>query len=207
MMRRAVFLDRDGVICTEEGYISDPRQLRLIPGAADAIRLFNQSGLAAVVITNQSGVARGFFTEETVAVLNRAMHERLEEQGARLDAVYYCPHHPEGAVERYRLVCDCRKPATGMLRQAADECNLEVMRSYLVGDKLSDIECAGRAGVKGIMVLTGYGAEECKRLDQTPAVHPAFVAADLREAAGWILNDLRSSNHEEDIDHQAERDR
>ncbi len=206
MMRRAVFLDRDGVICTEEAYLSDPRKMRLIPGAADAIRLFNQSGLAAVVITNQSGVARGFFTEETVAVLNRTMHERLEAQGARLDAVYYCPHHPEGAVDKYRLACDCRKPATGMLRQAANECNLDVERSYLVGDKLSDIECAGRAGVKGILVLTGYGAEECKRLDQTPGVLPAFIAADLREAAGWILNDLRSSNHE-DIDRQAERDR
>jgi D-glycero-D-manno-heptose 1,7-bisphosphate phosphatase len=206
MMRRAVFLDRDGVLCAEEGYISDARQLRLIHGAVDAIRLFNQNGLAAVVITNQSGVARGYFTEETVAALNRAMHERLEEQGARLDAVYYCPHHPEGAVDKYRLACDCRKPATGMLRQAAEERNLDLKRSYLVGDKLSDIECAGRAGVKGILVLTGYGAEERKRLDQTPEVHPAFIAADLREAAGWILNDLRSSNHE-DIDRQVERDR
>lgn len=205
MMRRAVFLDRDGVICTEESYISDPRQLRLIPGAVEAIRLFNQSGLAAVVITNQSGVARGFFTEETVAALNRAMHERLGEQGAHLDAVYYCPHHPDGTVEKYRLTCDCRKPATGMLRQAADECNLDLTRSYLVGDKLSDIECAGRAGAKGILVLTGYGAEECKHIDQTPELHPAFIAADLREAAGWILKDLRSSNHE-DIDRQAERD-
>ena len=206
MMRRAVFLDRDGVICTEEGYNSDPRRLRLIPGVVDAIRLFNQSGLAAVVITNQSGVARGFFAEETVAALNRAMHERLEEQGAYLDAVYYCPHHPDGTVEKYRRVCDCRKPATGMLRQAADECNLDVNRSYLVGDKLSDIECAGRAGVKGILVLTGYGAEECKRLDRAPGVHPSFIAADLREAAGWIVNDLRSYNHE-NTDHQAERDR
>lgn len=206
MMRRAVFLDRDGVICTEEGYISDPRKMRLIPGAAEAIRLFNENGIASIVVTNQSGVARGFFDEETVVALNQAMQERLEEQGAHLDAAYYCPHHPEGVVQRYSMVCDCRKPSIGLLRQAARECNLDVEQSYLVGDKLSDIACAGRAGVKGILVLTGYGAEECKRLDRTPGVLPAFIAADLREAAGWILNDLRSSNHE-DIDRQAERDR
>jgi D-glycero-D-manno-heptose 1,7-bisphosphate phosphatase len=206
MLRRAVFLDRDGVICREVDYMRDSRQLQLIPGAADAIRLFNQSGLAAVVVTNQSGVARGFFDEETVAALNRVMRERLEERGAQLDAVYYCPHHPDGVVEKYSIACDCRKPATGLLRQAADECILDLKRSYLVGDKLSDIECAGGAGVKGILVLTGYGAEESKRIDRTPGVHPAFIAADLREAAGWILNDLRSSNHE-DIDRQAERDR
>jgi D-glycero-D-manno-heptose 1,7-bisphosphate phosphatase len=206
MERWAVFLDRDGVICTEEGYISEPGQLRLIPGSADAIRLFNENGIAAIVVTNQSGVARGFFTEETVAAVNRAMHERLEEQGAYLDAVYYCPHHPDGVVEKYRRVCDCRKPATGLLRQAADECNLDLKRSYLVGDKLSDIECAVRSGLKGILVLTGYGAEECKFIDRTSGVHPSCLAADLLEAARWILNDLRSFNHES-IDHQAECDR
>lgn len=206
MMRRAVFLDRDGVLCTEEGYLSDARQLRLIHGAADAISLFNQNGLAAVVITNQSGVARGFFTEETVASVNRAMQERLEAQGAHLDAVYYCPHHPDGVVAKYRMRCECRKPATGLLRQAADECNLDLKRSYLVGDKLSDLECARRAGMKGILVRTGHGAEECRLIDRTPEVQPWLIAADLLEAAQWILEDIRSSSHE-GIDYQAERNR
>ena len=205
MMRRAVFLDRDGVICTEESYISDPRQLRLIPGAVEAIRLFNQSGLAAVVITNQSGVARGFFPEEAIADMNLAMKELLKEYGACLDGIYYCPHHPEGIIEPYRKECDCRKPAAGLLMRAARDHGIDLSRSYLVGDKRTDLECACRAGVKGILVLTGYGAEECKHIDHAPGVHPAIIAADLREAAGWILKDLRSSNHE-DIDRQAERD-
>jgi D-glycero-D-manno-heptose 1,7-bisphosphate phosphatase len=206
MIRRAVFLDRDGVICREEGYLSDPVQMRLLPGAADAICLFNQNSLAAVVVTNQSGVARGFFSEETVVAVNRAMKERLGEQGARLDAVYYCPHHPEGAVEKYRKACDCRKPATGLLQQAAHEFALDLKRSYLVGDKLSDMDCAGRAGATGILVLTGYGAAECRRIDRTAGVNPAFIAADLLEAARWILTDIRFHNHE-DIDCQAERGR
>jgi D-glycero-D-manno-heptose 1,7-bisphosphate phosphatase len=204
-MRRAVFLDRDGVICREEGYIRDPLRLQLIPGAADALRLFNDSGLATVVVTNQSGVARGFFAEETIAGVNRAMNERLERQGAYLDAVYYCPHHPDGVVETYRKVCDCRKPATGLLQQAAEDFALDLKRSYLVGDKLSDMECAGRAGVKGILVLTGYGALEYKRIGPTPGVNPAVIAADLLEAARWILNDIRSPH--ENINNQAERDR
>ncbi len=159
-MKQAVFLDRDGVICREEGYISDPRRLQLLPGSGDAIRLFNRNAITTVVITNQSGVARGFFPEGAIAEMNRAMTERLEEQGACLDGIYYCPHHPEGIIESFRKVCDCRKPATGLLTRAARDHGIDLSRSYLVGDKRSDMECACRAGVKGILVLTGYGAEE-----------------------------------------------
>jgi D-glycero-D-manno-heptose 1,7-bisphosphate phosphatase len=202
-MKQAVFLDRDGVIIREEGYISDPRRLQLLPGSGDAIRLFNRSAITTVVITNQSGVARGFFSEGAIAEMNRAMTERLEEQGACLDGIYYCPHHPEGIIESFRKVCDCRKPATGLLTRAARDHGIELSRSYLVGDKRSDMECACRAGVKGILVLTGYGAEEYRLMSTAPAAKPVFVADDLLDAARWIIHDIRSPNHE-DTDSQAE---
>jgi D-glycero-D-manno-heptose 1,7-bisphosphate phosphatase len=202
-MKQAVFLDRDGVIIREEGYISDPRRLQLLPGSGDAIRLFNRSAITTVVITNQSGVARGFFSEGAIAEMNRAMTERLEEQGACLDGIYYCPHHPEGIIESFRKVCDCRKPATGLLTRAARDHGIELSRSYLVGDKRSDMECACRAGVKGILVLTGYGAEEYRLMSPAPAAKPVFVGDDLLDAARWIIHDIRSPNHE-DIDSQAE---
>ncbi len=205
-MNRAVFLDRDGVICREEGYMSDPRTLQLLPGADDAIRFFNECGITTVVVTNQSGVARGFFTEESIGIINSSMKELLRGRGAHLDGIYYCPHHPEGIIATYRKVCDCRKPATGLLRRAANDFNIDLSRSYLVGDKLSDMECARRAGSKGILVLTGYGAAEYRRIDGTPGMNPAFVASDLLEAARWVINDIRSLIHE-DIDNQAERDR
>ena len=202
-MRRAVFLDRDGVICREEGYISDPRRLQLLPGSGDAIRLFNRNALTAVVITNQSGVARGFFPEAAIAEMNRAMKERLEEQGACLDGIYYCPHHPEGIIESYRQVCDCRKPAAGLLMRAARDHSIDLSRSYLVGDKRTDLECACRAGVKGILVLTGYGAAEYRLMPPDPGAKPVYVAEDLLDAARWIIHDIRSPNHE-DTDSQAE---
>lgn len=202
-MKQAVFLDRDGVICREEGYISDPRRLQLLPGSGDAIRLFNRNAITTVVITNQSGVARGFFPEGAIAEMNRAMTERLEEQGACLDGIYYCPHHPEGSIESFRKVCDCRKPATGLLTRAARDHGIDLSRSYLVGDKRSDMECAWRAGVKGILVRTGYGAEEYRLMSPAPAAKPVFVADDLLDAARWIIHDIRSPNHE-DTDSQAE---
>lgn len=205
-MNRAVFLDRDGVICREAGYVSDPRKLQLLPGADDAVRLFNEFGITTVVVTNQSGVARGFFPEESIGIINSSMKELLRGRGAHLDGIYYCPHHPEGIVATYRKECDCRKPATGLLRRAANDFNIDLSRSYLVGDKLSDMECARRAGSKGILVLTGYGAAEYRRIDGTPGMNPAFVASDLLEAARWVINDIRSLTHE-DIDNQAERDR
>jgi D,D-heptose 1,7-bisphosphate phosphatase len=201
--KQAVFLDRDGVICREEGYLSDPRRLQLLPGSGDAIRLFNRNALTTVVITNQSGVARGFFPEAAIAEMNCTMKELLEEYEASLDGIYYCPHHPEGIIESYRKECDCRKPAAGLLMRAAQDHGIDLSRSYLVGDKRTDMECACRAGVKGILVLTGYGAEEYRLMPPAPGAKPVFVAQDLLDAARWIIQDIRSPNHE-DTDRQAE---
>ena len=188
-MERAVFLDRDGVISEEVGYLGDSDRLLLIPRAADAVKLLNQSGLKTIVITNQSGVARGYFSEEMLGDIHRKMEELLSDQGASLDGIYYCPHHPEGTVATFRRECDCRKPAVGLLIKAAKEHSVDLPSSYLVGDKRSDMECAHRAGVKGILVLTGYGRDELKKVNGVPLVQPAFVAADVLDAARWIIKE------------------
>jgi D-glycero-D-manno-heptose 1,7-bisphosphate phosphatase len=191
-MERAVFVDRDGVISEEVGYLGDRDHLRLIPQSADAVKLINQSGLKIIVITNQSGVARGYFSEEMLGHIHRKMERLLSDQGACLDGIYYCPHHPEGTVEAYRRECACRKPAAGLLIQAAEEHAIDVASSYLVGDKRTDIECAHRAGAKGILVLTGYGEDELSKIESTTLAQPAYVAADLLDAVQWIIKDKAS---------------
>ena len=191
-MERAVFVDRDGVISEEVGYISDVEHFRLIPKSAEAVKLINQRGLKIIVITNQSGVARGYFSEEVLGHINRKMEQLLSDQGALLDGIYYCPHHPEGTVEAYRVECDCRKPATGLLIQASQEHAIDLSSSYLVGDKRTDIECAHRAGAKGILVLTGYGKDELSQIDSAALAHPEYVAADLLDAVQWIIKDKAS---------------
>jgi len=188
-MKRAVFLDRDGVISEEVGYLSDVGQLQLIPESAQAVHLLNATGLKVIIITNQSGVARGFFSEEQLKELHRAMGKMLSAQRAYIEAIYYCPHYPEGTVEHYSRECDCRKPSPGMLAQAADEHGIDLTQSYLVGDKLTDVECAQRAGSRGILVLTGYGKEEVKKIDDASSAKPVFIAQNLLEAAQWIIED------------------
>jgi len=205
-MKQAVFIDRDGAICKEVGYLRDPSQFQLIPGASDAIRLFNRSGLKTIVVTNQSGVARGYFSEDMIAEVHRTMSNTLGEQGAYLDGIYYCPHHPQGIVDHYRKTCDCRKPATGLLKRAAFDHAIELSRSYLIGDKLTDMECAYRAGVKAILVLTGCGAEERRTMTTPRLEEPAFIAADLLDAARWIIEDSQCRNHG-NSDNKIERDR
>jgi D,D-heptose 1,7-bisphosphate phosphatase len=190
-MMRAVFLDRDGVISEEVGYLSDVNQLQLIPEAAQAVHLLNATGLKVIIITNQSGVARGFFSEAQVREVHREMEKMLSAQRAYIDAIYYCPHYPAGIVEHYRRECDCRKPSPGMLARAADEHDIDLTQSYLVGDKLTDVECAQRVGVRGVLVLTGYGKEEETKLDDASSAKPVFIAQNLFEAAQWIIEDYR----------------
>lgn len=149
-MKPACFLDRDGVIVDDVNYLSDPSQLKLIDGAAAAIAKLNQAGVPAIVITNQSGVARGMFTEERVAEIHRALDDMLEPSGARIDAYYVCPHHPTEGTGDYVRTCGCRKPEPGMLLQAAKEHGIELEASFLIGDMQSDMEAASRAGCTGI---------------------------------------------------------
>jgi len=176
-LKGAVFLDRDGTIIQERGYLSDPAAIELIPGAVQAIRLINRLGLRTVVVSNQSGVGRGYFPASTVEEIDCRLRSLLEQEGAFLEGIYFCPHLPDAG-------CPCRKPEPGMLQKAAEELQLDLPSSYLVGDKETDIEAIHRMGGKGILVLTGYGREE--QGDNREAL-PDFVAQDLLEAAYWIL--------------------
>lgn len=183
----AVFIDRDGTLNEDIGYVSAPDQLILYPWAAEAVRLVNGSGLKAVVITNQSGIARGLYTEDDLKSIHLRMIDELERQGARLDAVYYCPHHPEIGDADYRVVCECRKPRTGMLDAAAREHNIDLAQSFVIGDKASDIALADNAGARSALVLTGYGRETLGRRDCFPC-EPSIVAENLLEAVKQILD-------------------
>ncbi|MGQ9493195.1 MAG: D-glycero-beta-D-manno-heptose 1,7-bisphosphate 7-phosphatase [Anaerolineae bacterium] len=178
-MNWAVFLDRDGTINEETQYLDDPAHLRLIPGAAPAIRLLNQAGVPVILVTNQAGVGRGYFPESAVRAIHRELARQLAAQGAHLDAIYYCPHRPEEG-------CDCRKPNPGMLLQAAKEHGLDLTRSFVVGDKVSDLEAGWRVGCRMVLVLTGYGSEH-QRAFAHLNFKPDYVAPDLLEAVQWIL--------------------
>jgi len=178
--RGAVFLDRDGTINEETQYLCDPRSLRLIPGAAEAVRRLNQSGAPVIVVTNQAGVGRGYYSESRVAEVHAELARALAAQGAHLDAIYYCPHHPDEG-------CTCRKPEPGMLLRAAEEWEIDLARSYMVGDKLSDLQAGQRAGCRSVLVLTGYGAQALPTLGSEGGRPPDHVACDLADAVTWIL--------------------
>jgi histidinol-phosphate phosphatase family protein len=188
----AIFLDRDGTINDEVGYLDSTDKLRIIPAAFEAVRLINASGMKAVVITNQAGVAKGLFTEEFVRKINGQIQSALLAQGALIDRFYFCPHHPTEGIDPYRLICDCRKPEPGMLHQAAADLNIDLARSYVIGDRLRDIETAHRAGAKGVLVMTGYGQDLMQEAgpDQANELNqPDYVAQDILEAVHWILKD------------------
>ncbi len=184
----AVFIDRDGTLNEEVGYLGSPARLSILPGAAKAIKLLNEQGLKAVLITNQAGIAKGYLSESLLQDIHHELKRLLAQQHAYLDAIYYCPHHPEGTITRYRQHCICRKPAPGLLEKAARELGLSLKKSYVIGDKISDVELAQRVGATAILVLTGFGDETLTKLRSQPsAMLPTFVAANLYEAVQWIL--------------------
>jgi len=189
MANRCVFLDRDGTINEEVNYLSHPEQLRLITGAAEAIKSLNRAGFKVVVVTNQAGVARGYFTEQTVREIHEALEKMLDEQGARVDAIYYCPHHPAAGIGVYRQDCNCRKPNPGMLEKAAAELNIDLNESFVVGDKISDLEAGLAMGCRNILVQTGYGPESTNEFSGA-AWGPEYVADNLLEAVRWILKQM-----------------
>jgi D-glycero-D-manno-heptose 1,7-bisphosphate phosphatase len=149
--------------------------------------LINQSSFKAIVITNQSGIARRMYTEETLDRIHHRMIEALARDGARIDGIYYCPHHPRIGDECYRKACDCRKPATGMLVRAAREMDVDLARSFVIGDKASDMNLATNAGACGVLVMTGYGRETLANRDRWPCA-PAIIADDLLDAVKRILD-------------------
>jgi D,D-heptose 1,7-bisphosphate phosphatase len=183
---RVVFLDRDGTICEEVGYLSSVEQMRLIPRSGEAVRLLNQRGYKVVVITNQAGVARGFFPESALEVLHAEMLRQLGKEGAYLDGIYYCPHHPIDGIPPYRRECNCRKPATGLLERAAADLNLDLPSGYMIGDHFSDVECGQRVGAETVLLLTGHGQEALAKKENWPQP-PSYIAADLYEAVLWVL--------------------
>lgn len=178
---RAVFLDRDGTINREVDLLRDARHLRILPGAAEGIRKLKQLGFLTIVVTNQPVVARGWITEADVEALHRVLLSRLRKKGAVVDAVYYCPHHPDADVARYRIRCGCRKPRTGLIRKAIRSFKIDPSRSFLVGDSTRDILAGKRAGLTTILVTTGYGGRDGRH-----DVCSDAVAGGLREAARLI---------------------
>jgi D-glycero-D-manno-heptose 1,7-bisphosphate phosphatase len=183
--RPAVFLDRDGTMIEDVGYLDSLDRIAFFPWTVDAIRALNRAGLPVVVITNQSGIARGLFTEAFVDDTHRDMSARLAAGGARVDAYYYCPHHPDGTVESYTRRCDCRKPGRGLVDRAARDLGLDPARSFVVGDRWLDVELGHAVGASGILVRSGSGAAEEARPPTDVAANA--VVDNLAAAASWIL--------------------
>jgi D-glycero-D-manno-heptose 1,7-bisphosphate phosphatase len=186
-MKPAVFMDRDGTIAEEVGYINHISRFLLFPFAAEAIKKLNACGWLAIVVTNQAGVARGYFTEDMVQRIHKKMNQELTAAGAKLDAVYYCAHHPTVGEAPYRLDCDCRKPKPGLISRGAREFDIDLQRSWMVGDRYSDIELARNAGVKSAFVLSGYGRGEWEHQRRTWQYQPDLVAENLLGAVENIL--------------------
>ena len=185
--RRAVFIDRDGTISEEVGYVNHPSRYKVFPFAAAAVRALNEAGWLAVLVTNQAGVARGYFKEELISEVHKVLVAELERGGARLDAIYYCPHHPSVGEPPYRFDCDCRKPRPGLLKRAAQELGLDLSRCWMVGDRYSDTELARNAGVRSAFVLTGYGRGELEYQSDAWPHRPDLVAENLLEAVKTIV--------------------
>ena len=193
-MRPAIFLDRDGTINEDLGYIRDLADMRLISGAAAAIRRLNQAEIPVVLVTNQSGPARGYYDEGWVTTLHDRLVELLLEEGAYLDLLRYCPHLPPdqgGVVPEFARVCECRKPGTLMVRQAAERLGIDLSQSYVVGDKATDVETGHKAGTGTVLLETGYGTDVLAGRYQW-RVRPDHVARDLAAAVDWIFQDMAS---------------
>lgn len=187
-----MFLDRDGTIIEEIGYLDRPERVELYPWSIAAVRALNRAGFRVVMVTNQSGVARGFFDEGVVDAVHARIARLLDAGGAHLDAYYYCPHHPHGHVAGYGGPCECRKPARGLIDRAVRELAVDLARSFTVGDRWLDVRLARNVGARGILVRTGYGAIEESR--RPPDVSADAVVNNLIEAVGWILSGGRNGN-------------
>lgn len=185
-MNKAVFLDRDGTINEEMGYINHLSRFKMFHFVPEAIKIFNTAGYKVIIVTNQSGVARGYFKEELVKEVNAALIKEVEKASARIDKIYYCPHHPVEGLGTYKKDCPCRKPNTGMIEKAAKEFEIDLSASYMIGDRYKDILFALKAGLKPIFVKTGYGLGELAYQSSTWDKQPFYIAEDLFEAARFI---------------------
>lgn len=189
-MRPCVFLDRDGTLLDEGGYIDRVERIRMLPFAIDAVRLLNRAGFLAVVVSNQAGIAHGHFTEDFLGQVHGLLASRFAAGGARIDAFYYCPHLADARVEAYRQACDCRKPKPGLILRAAGEMGIDLARSYMIGDQWADVGAGRAAGVFTILVRTGYGPTvEAQPRD---GVRPDEATDNLMSAVSLILGRERA---------------
>lgn len=187
MARPAIFLDRDGTLSYEVGYVNHVSRFRLLPGAVEAVRLINQSGRLAVLVTNQAGVARGYFPESVIDEVHAVVRETMESGGARLDGIYVCTHHPTAGAPPYRRDCDCRKPRPGLLRRAEAELGADLSRSWMIGDRHGDLAVAWAVGARAALVKTGYGRGELLWHAARWPRPPDLVAEHVLEAVDRIL--------------------
>jgi D-glycero-D-manno-heptose 1,7-bisphosphate phosphatase len=187
MKRPAVFIDRDGTISEEVGYVNHPSRFRLFPYSAEAIKLLNDSGWLAILITNQAGVARGYFSEDVITSVHDRLRGDLEKSSARLDAIYYCAHHPTVGEPPYRSDCDCRKPKTGLIERAVQDFEIDRGASWMIGDRYGDVELARNAGLHSAFVLSGYGLGEWEYQRGSWKNEPEFVSQTLLHAVKQIL--------------------
>ncbi|HTI86464.1 MAG TPA: D-glycero-beta-D-manno-heptose 1,7-bisphosphate 7-phosphatase [Alphaproteobacteria bacterium] len=188
----AIFVDRDGVVLEMVDYLNRVDQVALAPGVAEAIRAINDAGVPLVIVTNQSAIARGMLTEAGLETIHARMKELLAAAGARIDAIYYCPHHPEAGESAYRRDCECRKPKPGMLREAANDLGLDLSRSVMVGDHATDIEAGANAGVaQAMLVLTGHGQMSAAAL-RNAGLSPSATFADGATALRAALDAVKT---------------
>lgn len=186
-MRKAVFLDRDGTINLDRGYTYRVEDLEFLPGSVEGIKLLNMSNWLVIVVTNQSGIARGYYTEEDVRTFHNAMNEELEKYGAWIDAFYFCPHHPKEGIGKYRVSCECRKPRPGLILRAAMDFNVNLSCSWVIGDKETDIMAGKAAGCKTLQI--GFTIEEKTLIKQNVVYdYDHLVASNLLEAVSIITN-------------------
>jgi D-glycero-D-manno-heptose 1,7-bisphosphate phosphatase len=182
---QTVFIDRDGTLIEEVGYLDRVDRVSLYPWSIDAVRILNRAGFRVVVITNQSGIARGFFPETVVAEVHQHIAAQLAQGGAQIDAYYYCPHHPDGTIEAYARACDCRKPGRGLVDRAIADYGVDPLRSFVVGDRWLDVELGRVIGGRSVLVRTGYGISEEQH--PRPDLVADAIVDNLIGAAGWIL--------------------
>lgn len=207
-MERVIFLDRDGTLNEEVNYLHRKEDLKILDGVPEAIRLLRSHGYRIVVVTNQAGVARGYYREEDVDSLHAYMNEILEKQGAAVDYFFYCPHHPEYGIGKYKTVCRCRKPGTGMFEMAERYYEVDKAHSWMIGDKLIDVQAGRNYGVSAVLVGTGYGADERRKQSEqaggTGELPYDFYAETLMDAARAILEREADDDGQRGIDGNVE---
>ena len=187
MRKPAVFMDRDGTINEQRGFINHLSRFVLLPGVAEAVKLLNKNNFLAIIVTNQSGVARGYYPIDLVHDVHALLKTSLEREEATMDGIFFCPHHPRGIVPEFTSDCDCRKPKTGLINQAQGAFEIDMSHSYVIGDRYVDIELASRLGLKSILVKTGYGLGEMEHVLPQKTIEPSYVAEGLLDAVKWIL--------------------